>query len=136
MSCCGDRNFLALPCKNFDRSHSLLLASSATGSARKRPHFDTSPFALLIYTIYCLLSIKITALTFVRAVKCILEQTGDPAVFVNIDLFSSGSLGQTGHGHNVAGKSNDEARTGGNLQIANGNGEIFGSAQQALVIRE
>ena len=29
--------------KDFDRCHSLLLASSATGSARKRPHFDTPP---------------------------------------------------------------------------------------------
>ena len=29
--------------KNFDRCHSLLLAVSAAGSARKRPHFDTSP---------------------------------------------------------------------------------------------
>ena len=26
---------------NFDRCHSFLLASSATGSARKRPHFDS-----------------------------------------------------------------------------------------------
>ena len=27
----------------FDRGHSFLLASSATGSTRKRPHFDISP---------------------------------------------------------------------------------------------
>ena len=47
MSCCGVRNFLTLPCKNFDRGHSLLLASSATGSARKRPHFDTSPYKIV-----------------------------------------------------------------------------------------
>ena len=30
----------------FDRGHSFLLASSATGSARKRPHFDTTPYML------------------------------------------------------------------------------------------
>ena len=30
--------------QNFDRCHSFLLASSATGSARKRPHFDISPY--------------------------------------------------------------------------------------------
>ena len=47
MSCCGARNFSTLPCKNFDRGHSLLLASSATGSARKRPHFDISPYEIL-----------------------------------------------------------------------------------------
>ena len=29
-----------------DRCHSFLLASSATGSARKRPHFDNLPFML------------------------------------------------------------------------------------------
>jgi len=28
---------------NFDLGHSFLLASSASGSARKRPHFDTPP---------------------------------------------------------------------------------------------
>ena len=40
MPCCGARNFLfAVRSQNFDRCHSLLLASSATGSARKRPHF-------------------------------------------------------------------------------------------------
>ncbi len=30
--------------QNFNRCHSLLLAASATGSARKRPHFDNSPY--------------------------------------------------------------------------------------------
>ena len=28
--------------QNFDRCHSFLLPSSATGGGRKRPHFDTS----------------------------------------------------------------------------------------------
>ena len=46
MSHCGARNFLTLPCKNFDRGHSVAFASSATGSARQRPHFDTSPSML------------------------------------------------------------------------------------------
>jgi hypothetical protein len=30
--------------QNFDRCHSFLLAFSATGGARKRPHFDTYPY--------------------------------------------------------------------------------------------
>ena len=32
--------------QNFDRCHSFLLPSSATGGGRKRPHFDTSPSML------------------------------------------------------------------------------------------
>ena len=46
MSCCGARkNHRIRWCSIlFDRGHSLLLAVSATGSARKRPHFDTSPY--------------------------------------------------------------------------------------------
>ena len=44
MSCCGAQNLLlANASPNFDRCHSLLLALSAAGSARKRPHFDISP---------------------------------------------------------------------------------------------
>ncbi len=44
MSRCGARNFLlACTSQNFDRCHSVCFASSATGSARKRPHFDISP---------------------------------------------------------------------------------------------
>ena len=50
MSCCGTRNFRSLfASQNFDRCHSFLLASSAAGSARKRPHFDTSPYWQLLY---------------------------------------------------------------------------------------
>lgn len=30
------------------------------------------------------------------------EQTGDPAVFVHVDLLGSGDLGQTRHGHDLA----------------------------------
>ena len=40
------------------------------------------------------------------------EQTGDPAVFVHVDLLGSGDLGQTRHGHDLARQGNDEARTG------------------------
>ncbi len=44
MSCCVARNFCSLlASQNFDRCHSLRLASSPTGCARRRPHFDTSP---------------------------------------------------------------------------------------------
>ena len=47
MSCCGARNFcLLFASQNFDRGHSLCLALSATGSARQRPHFDTSPYRI------------------------------------------------------------------------------------------
>ena len=39
-SCCGAQNSLLADCsQNFDRCHSFLLASSATGGARKRPPF-------------------------------------------------------------------------------------------------
>ena len=38
MSCCGARNLLlAVRSQDFDRCHSLLLAASAAGGARKRP---------------------------------------------------------------------------------------------------
>ena len=51
MSCCGTRNFLlAYASQNFDRCHFFLLALSATGSARKRPHFDISPYLILLNT--------------------------------------------------------------------------------------
>jgi len=33
--------------QNFDRCHSFLLPSSATGGGRKRPHFDTSPYLIV-----------------------------------------------------------------------------------------
>ena len=40
MSCCGARNLLlAVRSQDFDRGHSLLLAVSAAGGARKRPRF-------------------------------------------------------------------------------------------------
>lgn len=38
------------------------------------------------------------------------EQTGDPAVFVHVDLLGSGDLGQPRHGHDLARQGNDEAR--------------------------
>lgn len=75
MSCCGARNFLTLPCKNFDRGHSLCLASSATGSARQRPHFDTSPyikaarFATFILYFICFRLSRILALKFKLLVR-------------------------------------------------------------------
>ena len=36
----------------FDRGHSFCLASSATGSARQRPHFDTTPYMLIVQVIF------------------------------------------------------------------------------------
>ena len=46
MPCCGARkNRRAFAFLDFfDRGHSFLLPSSAAGSGRKRPHFDTSPY--------------------------------------------------------------------------------------------
>ena len=41
--------------QNFDRCHSLCLASSATGSARQRPHFDISPY-LTFKILKCIIS--------------------------------------------------------------------------------
>jgi len=49
----GDASSILLRCpkfvaryrsQNFDRCHSLRLAFSATGSARRRPHLSTSPY--------------------------------------------------------------------------------------------
>ena len=48
MSCCGAQNFFPLSRGNFDRCHSFLLAPSATGGARKRPHFDTAAYLIII----------------------------------------------------------------------------------------
>ena len=58
-SCCGARNFFRslFASLNFDRCHSFLLASSATGSARKRPlllsyiHFSLN-YKLCCYYLY------------------------------------------------------------------------------------
>jgi len=47
MSCCGARNLLfAGRSQDFDRCHSLLLAVSAAGGARKRPRFGNPPCML------------------------------------------------------------------------------------------
>ena len=44
-SCCGAQNSLLADCsQNFDRCHSFLLASSATGGARKRPPLHKGAF--------------------------------------------------------------------------------------------
>ena len=64
------------------------------------------------------------------------EQTGDPAVFVHVDLLGSGDLGQTRHSHDLARQGNDEARTGADLQAAHGDGKILGRAQQSGIIRQ
>ena len=64
------------------------------------------------------------------------EQTGDPAVFVHVDLLGGGHLGQTRHGHDLARQGNDEARTGADFQAAHGDGKIFGRAQQSRVVRQ
>ena len=64
------------------------------------------------------------------------EQADDATVFVNVDLLSGGNLGQTGHGHDVAGQRNDKACAGRDLQVANGDGKVLGRAQQGLIVGE
>ena len=44
MSCCNIVALLAAASQFSLLRHSLLLALSATGGARKRPHFDTCPY--------------------------------------------------------------------------------------------
>ena len=64
------------------------------------------------------------------------EQSGDLAVFVHIDLFSGGDLGQTGHGHDVPSEGHQEAGAGGHLYIPDCDSKTVRGAQKALVIRE
>ena len=64
------------------------------------------------------------------------EQTGDPAVFVHVDLLGGGDLRQPRHGHDLARQGNDEARTGADRQAAHGDGKILGRAQQSRVVRQ
>jgi hypothetical protein len=57
MLSCGAPHYVLLRCpkfvtrlrsSNFDRCHSFLLTSSAPGGARKRPHFDISPYESVV----------------------------------------------------------------------------------------
>lgn len=64
------------------------------------------------------------------------EQTGDIAVFVNVDVLCSGLLGKSGHGHDIAREGNDEACTCGYLDVSDGYGEALGSAELCSVVRE
>ena len=64
-SCCGAQNLLlAFGSPNFDRCHSFLLASPATGSARKRPHLSTSPYMLFSATLNIITQTKAKCNTF------------------------------------------------------------------------
>ena len=65
-----------------------------------------------------------------------LEQASDLAGDVHVDALSSGDLGQTGHGHDFTSQSNQEAGTGGNLDVTDGDVEATGSAQLGLVVSE
>ena len=64
------------------------------------------------------------------------EQSDDTAVFCDVDAFCGGNLGKTGHGHDVAGQNDDEACACGDLDVADGDGEAFGCAEELLVIGE
>ena len=57
------------------------------------------------------------------------EQTADDTVFVYVDLLGGGNLRQTGHGHDITGKRDDEAGAGGDLQIAHGDTEAAWCAE-------
>ena len=79
MSCCGTRNFFGIHIpKNFDRCHSFLLALSATGSARKRPHFDTTAYKVFdpngFYTLI-LLTLKTRNFFIFKCLNCINKNT-------------------------------------------------------------
>ena len=66
----------------------------------------------------------------------LLEQAGDSAITIHVDFLGRGHLGQTGHGHDVAGKGHNKARSGTDLQVADRDGEALRSPQQGLVVRE
>ena len=58
-----------------------------------------------------------------------LEQAGDLAGLVHVNALSGGNLGQTGHGHDVAGLGHQEAGAGVDLHLADGDLEAAGSTQ-------
>ena len=55
-----------------------------------------------------------------------LEQAGDGAVLVHVDLLGGGNLGQTGHGHDLAGEGHKEACARTDLDITHGDGKAGG----------
>ena len=65
-----------------------------------------------------------------------LEQAGDFAVFVHVDLLGGGDPGQAGHGHDIPGEGDDEAGAGAHLQVANGDLKALGGPQQGGVVGE
>ena len=83
---------------------------------------DTPAFAVLI-SVVCL----VLTLPF-------LEQAGDLAVLVHVDLFGSGDLGETGHGHDVTREGHDEPGAGADLQIPHSDGEALRRTQQSGIV--
>ena len=58
-----------------------------------------------------------------------LKQTRDYAVCVNVNPLRGGHLGQSGHGHNVAGLNHDKTGASRHLHLADRDGEALGTAQ-------
>ena len=65
-----------------------------------------------------------------------LEQAGDFAVSIHIDINGSRNLGQAGHGHNAAHNNNNEAGTCRQANVTNIHGKAFRCSQQGGIITE
>lgn len=63
-----------------------------------------------------------------------LEQAGDVAVVVDVDVLGRGNFGQARHGQNAAGQRDHKVGAGGNLELAYGDAEALGSAQRLGVV--
>ena len=55
---------------------------------------------------------------------------------VHVDAFGGGALGESGHPDDVAGERDEEPGTGGDLDVADGQGEAPRTAAELGVIRE
>ena len=62
------------------------------------------------------------------------EQSGDFSILVHVDLFGSGDLGKTRHGHDVTREGYDEPGAGADLQVPHGDGEALGRTQQSGIV--
>ena len=64
------------------------------------------------------------------------EQTGDHAVFVDIDLFCRGNLGKSGHRHDISRERYYKACTGADLKISDCNIKSLRSTFLCLIVGE
>lgn len=75
-------------------------------------------------------------LYFQHACSISLEQSGNVAVVVAVDLQSRRCLRQTRHGHDVAGENNHKASAVGQCHVTDRDGEVFRLAQLRSIIRQ